>query len=156
MDASCGIEREWDMCRSIKTLANFAPPATDDEIRASALQFVRKLSGTTRPSRANEQVFNRAVDEIAAAAALAPDATLLICNAGVLDFGSLLDAPVDALHRNMDTNYFGMLHTARAFAPVIEGNGGGAETSAAAFFLPASSTRLRIASSMVLPTVRAR
>lgn len=65
-------------------------------------------------------------DEIAAAAALAPDATLLICNAGVLDFGSLLDAPVDALHRNMDTNYFGMLHTARAFAPVIESNGGGA------------------------------
>jgi len=56
------------MCRNIKTLANFEPPATDDEIRASALQFVRKLSGTTRPSRANEVVFNQAVDEVAAAA----------------------------------------------------------------------------------------
>lgn len=56
------------MCRSIKTLANFAPPATPDEIRASALQFVRKLSGSTRPSRANEAVFNRAVDEVTAAA----------------------------------------------------------------------------------------
>jgi hypothetical protein len=56
------------MCRNIKTLANFEPPATDDEIRASALQFVRKLSGATRPSRANEDAFNRAVDEVAAAA----------------------------------------------------------------------------------------
>ncbi|HEY6157707.1 MAG TPA: DUF2277 domain-containing protein [Gemmatimonadales bacterium] len=56
------------MCRNIKTLANFAPPATDDEIQASALQFVRKLSGTTRPSRANEAVFNRAVDEVTLAA----------------------------------------------------------------------------------------
>jgi hypothetical protein len=56
------------MCRAIKTLANFTPPATDDEIRASALQFVRKLSGTTRPSRANEAAFNRAVDDVAAAA----------------------------------------------------------------------------------------
>lgn len=56
------------MCRNIKTLANFAPPATDDEIRASALQFVRKLSGTTRPSRANEAVFNQAVDEVTEAA----------------------------------------------------------------------------------------
>jgi hypothetical protein len=56
------------MCRNIKTLANFEPPATDDEIRASALQFVRKLSGTTRPSRANEAVFERAVNEVAAAA----------------------------------------------------------------------------------------
>jgi hypothetical protein len=56
------------MCRNIKTLANFAPPATDDEIRASALQFVRKLSGANRPSRANEVAFNRAVDEVAAAA----------------------------------------------------------------------------------------
>jgi len=56
------------MCRSIKTLANFEPPATDDEIRASALQFVRKLSGTTRPSRANEAAFARAVDEVTAAA----------------------------------------------------------------------------------------
>lgn len=52
------------MCRNIKTLANFEPPATDDEVRASALQFVRKLSGTNRPSRANEEAFNRAVDEV--------------------------------------------------------------------------------------------
>jgi len=56
------------MCRNIKTLANFAPPATDDEIRASALQFVRKLSGSTKPSRANEAAFNHAVDEVSAAA----------------------------------------------------------------------------------------
>ena len=56
------------MCRNIKTLANFAPPATHDEIRASALQFVRKLSGTTRPSRANEEAFDRAVEEVTAAA----------------------------------------------------------------------------------------
>jgi hypothetical protein len=56
------------MCRNIKTLANFEPPATNDEIRASALQFVRKLSGTTRPSRANEAAFNRAIDEVTAAA----------------------------------------------------------------------------------------
>jgi hypothetical protein len=56
------------MCRNIKTLANFAPPATDDEIRASALQFVRKLSGTTRPSTANEAAFDRAVDEVTATA----------------------------------------------------------------------------------------
>jgi hypothetical protein len=53
------------MCRNIKTLANFEPPATDDEIRASALQFVRKLSGMTHPSQANEAVFHRAVDEVA-------------------------------------------------------------------------------------------
>ncbi len=56
------------MCRNIKTLANFEPPATDDEVRASALQFVRKLSGTTRPSRANEAAFDRAVDEVTEAA----------------------------------------------------------------------------------------
>jgi hypothetical protein len=56
------------MCRNIKTLANFEPPATPDEIRASALQFVRKLSGSTHPSKANEAVFNRAVDEVTAAA----------------------------------------------------------------------------------------
>jgi hypothetical protein len=56
------------VCRNIKTLANFEPPATGDEIRASALQFVRKLSGTTRPSRANEEAFTRAVDEVTAAA----------------------------------------------------------------------------------------
>jgi hypothetical protein len=52
------------MCRNIKTLANFAPPATEQEVRASALQFVRKLSGTTKPSRANEEAFNRAVEEV--------------------------------------------------------------------------------------------
>ena len=56
------------MCRSIKTLANFEPSATDDEIRAAAIQFVRKLSGASRPSRANELVFERAVDEVTAAA----------------------------------------------------------------------------------------
>jgi hypothetical protein len=56
------------MCRNIKTLANFNPPATDEEIRASALQFVRKLSGTTRPSRANEAAFDQAVEDVTAAA----------------------------------------------------------------------------------------
>ena len=56
------------MCRNIKTLANFEPPATDDEIRASALQFVRKLSGTTKPSRANEDAFNQAVEDVTAVA----------------------------------------------------------------------------------------
>ncbi|HEU5262922.1 MAG TPA: DUF2277 domain-containing protein [Gemmatimonadales bacterium] len=56
------------MCRNIKTLFNFEPPATDDEIRASALQFVRKLSGTTHPSRANEAAFHAAVAEVTAAA----------------------------------------------------------------------------------------
>jgi len=56
------------MCRNIKTLANFCPPATDDEVHASALQFVRKLSGTNKPSRANEAAFNRAVEEVTAAA----------------------------------------------------------------------------------------
>ena len=56
------------MCRNIKMLANFEPPATDDEIRLSALQFVRKLSGTTKPSRANDAAFNMAVDEVTASA----------------------------------------------------------------------------------------
>ena len=56
------------MCRNIKTLANFEPPATEEEIRASALQFVRKLSGTTHPSHANEAAFNRAVEEVTEAA----------------------------------------------------------------------------------------
>lgn len=56
------------MCRNIKTLFNFEPPATDAEIHASSLQFVRKLSGTTKPSRANEAAFNRAVEEVADAA----------------------------------------------------------------------------------------
>jgi hypothetical protein len=52
------------MCRNIKTLFNFEPPATDEEIRASALQFVRKLSGFNKPSKANEAAFNRAIDEV--------------------------------------------------------------------------------------------
>ncbi len=56
------------MCRNIRTLFNFEPPATEDEIRASALQFVRKLSGFTRPSKANEEAFAVAVDEVADAA----------------------------------------------------------------------------------------
>jgi hypothetical protein len=56
------------MCRNIKTLANFAPPATNDEVRASALQFVRKLSGSTHPSHANEEAFNLAVEEVTASA----------------------------------------------------------------------------------------
>ena len=56
------------MCRNIKTLANLEPPATDVEIRASALQFVRKLSGATHPSKANEIAFERAVDKVTAAA----------------------------------------------------------------------------------------
>ena len=56
------------MCRSIKPLANFEPPATDEETRAAALQFVRKLSGTTRPSRANQAAFERAVDDVTVAA----------------------------------------------------------------------------------------
>jgi len=56
------------MCRSIKTLYNFEPPATEQEIRAAALQFVRKLSGFSVPSKANQQAFERAVDEVAASA----------------------------------------------------------------------------------------
>lgn len=56
------------MCRNIKTLHNFKPPATEEEIRASSLQFVRKLSGFTKPSKANEEAFNRAVDQVAHAA----------------------------------------------------------------------------------------
>jgi hypothetical protein len=67
------------MCRSIKTLHNFSPPATDDEIHAAALQFVRKLSGVTRPSKANEIAFNRAVDQVAQAAHELLDA--LVANA---------------------------------------------------------------------------
>jgi len=56
------------MCRNIKTLFNFEPPASEDEIRASALQFVRKISGYTNPSKANELAFHRAVDEVTASA----------------------------------------------------------------------------------------
>jgi hypothetical protein len=64
------------MCRNIKTLHNFAPPATDVEIRASALQFVRKLSGFTQPSKANATAFNQAVDEVAHAAQRLLDALI--------------------------------------------------------------------------------
>ena len=53
------------MCRNIKTLHNFEPPATDEEVRAAALQYVRKVSGSSKPSRANEAIFERAVDEVA-------------------------------------------------------------------------------------------
>jgi hypothetical protein len=56
------------MCRNIRTLFNFDPPATDEEIRAASIQFVRKLSGFTRPSKANEAAFDRAVDDVAAVA----------------------------------------------------------------------------------------
>jgi hypothetical protein len=56
------------MCRNIKTLHNFEPPATEEEVRASAIQFVRKLSGFTRPSKANEDAFNRAVEKVTEAA----------------------------------------------------------------------------------------
>ena len=56
------------MCRNINTLFNFDPPATEDEVRAASLQFVRKISGFTRPSHANQEAFDRAIDEVAAAA----------------------------------------------------------------------------------------
>lgn len=56
------------MCRNIKTLYNFDPPASEEEVRAASLQFVRKLSGSSKPSRANQQVFDQAVDEVAEAA----------------------------------------------------------------------------------------
>jgi len=57
------------MCRNIRTLHNFEPPATDEEVRAAALQYVRKVGGTTKPSRANAEAFDRAVDEVALATA---------------------------------------------------------------------------------------
>jgi hypothetical protein len=62
------------MCRNIKTLHNYEPPATEEEVRAAALQYVRKVSGSTKPSKANEEVFSRAVDEVA-------DATLRLLGA---------------------------------------------------------------------------
>jgi hypothetical protein len=71
------------MCRNIKTLYNFEPPATDDEVRASALQFVRKLSGFNTPSRANEEAFDRAVEDVAGAAHRLLDA--LVTNAPARD-----------------------------------------------------------------------
>ncbi|MEO6235547.1 MAG: DUF2277 domain-containing protein [Vicinamibacterales bacterium] len=62
------------MCRNIKPLFNFSPPVTDDEVRAASLQFVRKISGFTRPSKANEEAFDRAIDEVAASARRLMDA----------------------------------------------------------------------------------
>jgi hypothetical protein len=67
-DNGIASAEEPDMCRNIKTLFNFDPPATEAEIQASALQFVRKLSGFSRPSQANEEAFDRAVQEVSAAA----------------------------------------------------------------------------------------
>ena len=71
------------MCRNIRTLFNFDPPATDEEVRASALQFVRKLSGFTKPSKANEEAFDRAVDEVSVAARRLLDS--LVTNAAPKD-----------------------------------------------------------------------
>jgi hypothetical protein len=62
------------MCRNIRPLSNFEPPATEDEVHAAALQFVRKISGTTKPSRANAEAFERAVEEVAAVSARLLDA----------------------------------------------------------------------------------
>jgi hypothetical protein len=59
----------WGMCRNIRTLYNFEPPASDDEVRAAALQYVRKISGFTKPSKANEEAFQRAVEDVAAVSA---------------------------------------------------------------------------------------
>jgi len=73
------------MCRNIKTLHNFKPPATDEEIRASSIQFVRKLSGFTKPSKANELVFARAVEQVAQAAHVLLDS--LVTNAPPRDRG---------------------------------------------------------------------
>jgi hypothetical protein len=67
------------MCRNIQTLFNFEPPATDDEVRAASLQYVRKISGFTKPSQANEQAFERAVDEVTVASMRLLDA--LVTNA---------------------------------------------------------------------------
>jgi hypothetical protein len=71
------------MCRNIRTLHNFEPPATDEEVRAAALQYVRKISGFTRPSRANAAAFDRAVEAVAAASAELLDA--LVTNAAPKD-----------------------------------------------------------------------
>ena len=71
------------MCRNIKTLFNFEPPATDEEIRAASLQFVRKLSGFNKPSKVNEEAFDQAIDEVAAAARKLIDS--LITNADPRD-----------------------------------------------------------------------
>jgi hypothetical protein len=73
------------MCRNIRPLSNFAPPATDDEIQAAALQYVRKISGTTKPARVNVEAFDRAVAEVAAASARLLDA--LVTTAAPKDRG---------------------------------------------------------------------
>jgi len=65
------------MCRNIRPLSNFEPPATDDEVRAAALQYVRKISGTTKPSRANAEAFDRAVEEVTAVSARLLDALVI-------------------------------------------------------------------------------
>ena len=71
------------MCRNIQTLFNFEPPATEDEVRAASLQYVRKVSGFTKPSQANEQAFERAVDEVTVASMRLIDA--LVTNAAPKD-----------------------------------------------------------------------
>jgi hypothetical protein len=71
------------MCRNIKTLFNFEPPATDEEVRAASLQFVRKLSGFTKPSKANEEAFDRAIEDVAAVARTLIDS--LVTNAPARD-----------------------------------------------------------------------
>ena len=87
------------MCRAIKTLHNFSPPATEDEIRASLLQFVRKLSGFTKPSKANETAFNRAVDDVAHAAQHLLDS--LVTNA------PLHDRALEAMKAHRSAKRFG-------------------------------------------------
>jgi hypothetical protein len=69
------------MCRNIKPLFNFDPPVTDEEVRAASLQFVRKISGFTKPSKANEETFDRAIDEVAAAARRLMDSLVTIAPA---------------------------------------------------------------------------
>jgi hypothetical protein len=81
--AHIAMRRMFAMCRNIHTLFNFEPPATQDEVRAAALQYVRKISGFTNPSRANEAAFERAVDEVAAASSRLLDE--LVTSAGPKD-----------------------------------------------------------------------
>ena len=81
------------MCRNIRTLHNFEPPATEDEVRAAALQYVRKISGFTKPSRANAEAFERAVDCVAAASGV-----LLSVMLGLLFFGAVAAAVTLPLH----------------------------------------------------------
>jgi hypothetical protein len=78
-----GASYDWAMCRNIHTLFNFEPPATDDEVRASALQYVRKISGFTKPSEANTEAFERAVEEVAVVTRRLVDA--LVTNAAPKD-----------------------------------------------------------------------